>query len=402
MARRLTALLVLAATLVSPADPALAQSRYVNWENHPVHGLDLSPDGRVLAVAHTADARVQLFDVSLGFAVPLGAVPVGLDPVSVRFRDATTLWVANHVSDTISVIDVASRRVTATIPTADEPADIVFAGTPRRAYVTASQANLVQVFDAGAPGAPIASIAIDGEDPRALAVSPDGRTVYAAIFESGNGTTILAGSTAATTFPPNVVPRSESPYTGQNPPPNDGTSFTPPLAAGLENPPAGGLIVKKSPDGRSRDGNARDWTAFVSGPDAARYGRIPGWDLVDRDIAVIDTATNTVVRYDGGGLNIVMALAVQPDGRVTTVGTNARNEVRFEPNRRARSVTVDLASYRGGTPAQDLNPQLAGAGPTVAADVRARALGDPRAIAWYRDGSRGFVAGMGSNNVVVI
>ncbi|HET9483107.1 MAG TPA: hypothetical protein VFO79_04050, partial [Xanthomonadales bacterium] len=401
MSRRFLALLVLAATLVSPPDPALAQSRYVNWENHPVHGLDLSPDGRVLAVAHTADSRVQLFDVSLGFAVPLGSVAVGLDPVSVRFRDAGTLWVANHVSDTVSVVDVANRSVTATIPTADEPADIVFAGNPRRAYVSASQANLVQVFDAASPGAPLASIAIDAEDPRALAASPDGRTVYAAIFESGNGSTILAGGTATTTFPPNVVPRAESPYGGQNPPPNDGTAFTPALSPDAANPPAGGIIVKKSPDGRWRDGNARDWTAFVSGPDAARYGRIPGWDLVDRDVAVIDTATNAVVRYDGGGLNIVMALAVQPDGRVTTVGTNARNEVRFEPNLRARYVSVDFASHPGGA-VQDLNPQLAGAGPTVADELRTQSLGDPRAIAWRADGSRGYVAGMGSNNVVVV
>ena len=34
----------------------------MNWENHPVHALDLSPDRSLLAVAHTADNRVQLFD----------------------------------------------------------------------------------------------------------------------------------------------------------------------------------------------------------------------------------------------------------------------------------------------------------------------------------------------------
>ena len=35
---------------------------YVNWENHPVHALDISPDKTRLAIAHTADNRVQLFD----------------------------------------------------------------------------------------------------------------------------------------------------------------------------------------------------------------------------------------------------------------------------------------------------------------------------------------------------
>ncbi len=79
-------------TLLSAADVP-----YVNWENHPVHALDLSPDKTRLAVAHTADNRVQLFDVSQGYPVRLGHVKVGVDPVSVRFRDNNELWVVNNI-----------------------------------------------------------------------------------------------------------------------------------------------------------------------------------------------------------------------------------------------------------------------------------------------------------------
>jgi len=38
------------------------------------------------------------------------------------------------------------------------------------------------------------------------------------------------------------------------------------------------------------DDNQGRWTDLVSGPLAARSGRPAGWDLPDRDVAIIDTA----------------------------------------------------------------------------------------------------------------
>lgn len=63
---------------------AAADLPFVNWENHPVHALDLSPDHRLLAAVHTADQRVQLFDVSSGAAVAVGHVVVGSGPHNVE------------------------------------------------------------------------------------------------------------------------------------------------------------------------------------------------------------------------------------------------------------------------------------------------------------------------------
>ena len=141
---------------------------FVNWENHPVHALALSPDRTLLAVAHTADGRVQFYDVSAGEPVAAGHVVVGVDPVAVRFRNDGELWVANHISDTVSVVDVPARRVRATLATADEPHDVVFAGG--RAFVSCSQAKQVRVYDpAGLGRAPLV-VATDAEDPRARAV----------------------------------------------------------------------------------------------------------------------------------------------------------------------------------------------------------------------------------------
>ena len=41
----------------------------------------------------------------------IGAVPVGLDPVSVRARSNTEAWVVNHVSDSVSIVDLQAMNV---------------------------------------------------------------------------------------------------------------------------------------------------------------------------------------------------------------------------------------------------------------------------------------------------
>ncbi len=393
-------LLALGVSLTSAA-PA-AEVPFVNFENHPVHALDLSPDGRTLAIAHTADNRVQLFDLSGDTPHPAGSVMVGLDPVSVRFRGNDELWVVNHVSDSVSIVDLPNRRVKATLATADEPWDLVFANG--RAFVSCSTDAKLQVFSQADPGAAPETLALAGREPRALALSKDGRSVYAAFFTSGNGTTILAGGFRQTAIVlPNAVSDTRGPYGGQNPPPNNGAVFNPPRDTSAT-PPAVGLIVRQGGDGRWRDDNRADWTDFVSGPLASASGRIPGWTLNDRDLAIVDAAS-LAVRYESGLLNIGMALAINPaSGEATLVGTEATNEIRFEPIVNGKFVRVKLARVGadGAHRGNDLNPQLDYSVSTVAKATRDQALGDPRAIVWSADGSRGFVAGMGSNNVAVI
>lgn len=403
--RRIWPLALVALLLV--ATPVAAQS-FVNFETPHVHPLDRVGD-RLLAV-NTADNRLEVFDISSGAPVSVGAVPVGLDPVSVRALDANTAWVVNHISDSVSVVDLTTLNVIATVPTRDEPCDVVFAGSPLRAFVSCSQVNAVQVFDPSDLTVPPTTVDIVGEDPRALAVSADGSTVYAAIFESGNGTTILGGGQLASGtlgFPPNVVSDPTGPYGGQNPPPNDGAGFEPALNPVL---PGGGLpvglIVRRNELGLWWDDNGGDWTELVSGSEAARSGRMPGWDLWDHDVAVID-ANSLSVSYVDRLMNLCMGLAVHPvTGEVTLVGTDALNEVRFEPNLNGVFLRVLLAQADptgGAAPAiVDLNPHLDYTESTVAPALRDQSLGDPRAIVWAPSGDRAFVAGLGSNNVVVI
>jgi DNA-binding beta-propeller fold protein YncE len=244
-----------------------------------------------------------------------------------------------------------------------------------------------------------------------MAVSVNRAEVYVAVFESGNSTTILSGgSTMSGGFPPNAVSDPAGPYDGVNPPPNDGLAFRPPMNAANSTPPPVGLIVRKDPADRWRDDNGGDWTDMVSGPLASHSGRREGWDLLDHDLAVIDAQT-LGIRYVSGLMNICMAVEVNPaSGELLVVGTDATNEVRFEPVLAGRFLRVNSARVNpiagAALAINDLNPHLAytGAIPFVpiAQAERDKSIGDPRAIAWNSAGTRGYVAGMGSNNVIVV
>lgn len=398
-------LLLLSLTILAPL-PGVTDVPHVNWENHPVHPLDRAPNGTLLAVAHTADHRVQLFDITGARPKSIGHIPVGVDPVSVRFRSNTELWVVNHVSDSISIVDVEARSVKATILTMDEPYDVVFAGTPERAFVSCSQANAIQVFNTNALNDTPTEIPLAAEDPRAMAVSPENDRVYVAIFESGNASTILTGRSTGETDPRAVILLPETPHDGDMPPPNMGDQFSPPIDPDLPGPPRSALIVKKDEEGRWMDDNGGDWTPWVSGENAQDSNRVEGWDIPDRDIAVIN-ANSLQVSYVTGLMNIGMGMAVNPmSGRITMIGTDAINQMRFEPNVNGRFVQVLMASVNADqlldVAVTDLNPHLDYAGSTIPQSQRNKSIGDPRGIVWTADGARGYVAGMGSNTVIAI
>jgi len=399
-------------TLVVTALLCLSVARaqdFVHWEVPQVHPLEISADGNRLYAVNTADHRLEVFDTSDSSVEHIGSVAVGLAPVSVRARSTNEVWVVNHISDSVSVVRFNGHgvgRVVATLDTEDEPCDVVFAGTPQRAWVSCSQANLVQVFDPVALGAPVDQVVIVGEDPRAMAVSPDGTRVYAAIFESGNGTTSIGGPGLLNGgFPPDVVSLAGGPYGGQNPPPNVGSTFVPGKAPGNPTPPRVALIVRKAADGKWYDDNGTNWTRWVSGPLASESGRLVGWDVADHDVAIIDTTTHAV-SYAERMMNICMAMAVNPvTGSVHVVGTDATNEIRFEPNLNGTFVRVmhgSVAGTGGATTRDDLNPHLNYATSTIPAPLRNRSVGDPRGIAFAPDGLSGFVAGMGSDNIIAV
>lgn len=415
------------ATLLPGLSAANLPGEVVSWESPHVHPLDLTPDGALLLAVNTADARLEVLATHPDGLGRRGSIPVGLDPISVRARTASEAWVVNAISDSVSIVDLAGRRVVRTLSVCDEPADVVFAGTPQRAFVSCSSTDRLLVFDVADPRSPVAEVPIAAEEPRALAVASAGDKVLVALFESGNATTVLSGGRILDSLqqplsaPPDVVSDSTGPHGGTNPPPNDGAGFDPDILAdylpdGAHPAPEVSLIVRRDDLGRWRDDTGADWTAKVSGAAAADSGRVPGWTLPDRDVAIVD-AGSLSVDYASGLMNLVMAIGVRPsDGDLTVVGTEALNEVRFEPKLKGRFLRVELARLAPSTPGSalvvDLNAghltysdqQVAAQSDPLTASqaLRDRSIGDPRAIVWRDDGSRGYVAGMGSGNVIVI
>ena len=366
------------------AKPVSAQNAFVNFETPPVHPVDMTPDGSTLLVANTADARIEVFTLTGAMPVWSGSIPVGLEPVSVRARTNGEAWVANHLSDTVSIVDLTTRNVTATLHPGDEPSDVIFAGG--KAFVSVSGLNQVNVYDPTNLATAPTVVPIQGKDPRALAA--DGTRVYVAIFESGNRSMVL---------PASIVSNASGPYGGQNPPPNSGNTFNPPIANGLPAPPPTSLIINK--EGVNwKDDNNHIWDAFVS------------WNLNENDVAVIQIS-NLSVAYSKNILNINMAIAVSPStGKVTVVGSYGPNEHRFEEAARdnfarIRIGTFDPNNLAGLAGVMDLNTHLLANPPqqpfksSVTPAEHHMSISDPRGIVFNAAG-QAYVAGMGSNNVI--
>lgn len=384
---RLLGLAVSAIATLCAGLPTHAQSTFLNFESAHVSPLALSPDGQTLLAVNTADNRLEAFDISGTNADRprwVRSISVGFDPVTVRVRPgvgaAGEAWVVNTISDSISIIDLATWRVSRTILTGDEPMDVVFAND--RAFVSVGALNQVRVHDLANLAAAPTTITIAGFDPRMLAVSPDGSRVYAAIFFSGNGTT---------TIPHQLVSDPTGPYGGQNPPPNSGNAFSPLVAQPFPAAMKLAQIVKKDLAGRWRDDNARDWTNLVT------------WGVLDNDIAIIDSQS-LAVSYAGGMLSSVFAVGVRPDGLVTAVGLDADNLKRFEPNLNGTFARVEIGSFSPTSPTatsvSDLNPHLAYTAPTIAQPLRELSIGDPRAILWHPAGTHAYVSGLGSSTII--
>lgn len=400
------------------AKSAVPLSDFVNFESAHVHPMDKTPDGSKLLVVNTANNALEVYTLSTTGILHSASIPVGTDPVTVRARTNNEVWVVNHVSDDISIVDLTLKATIRSVATENEPSDVVFAGSPQKAFVSCAEQEMIQVFDLANLNTAPTQVLLKGEQPRALAVSPDGNTVYCAFFESGNQTTVIPGSqfhasnfcsvqTGACTTIPNVVANPAGPYGGIVPVPNSGaTGFNPPMNP--NNPVAPGnnsLVVRKNAAGQWMDANGRNWTNLVSGglPNTLR---IAGWDMPDRDVAILNANNPTTagVTYKHTLGNILMSMSVHPSGEVYVIGTDATNEIRFEPNLRGKFLTVNVSRFlgAGSVTRTDLNPHINYSTHTSAPADRERSIGDPRGIAWKADGSKAYVTGMGSNNVITI
>ena len=420
--------LTLLASLGLGAPQAEAQTQapsFMAFESGPVRPLALSPDKQRLFAVNIPDNRLAIFDVTDTGLRLAGEVQVGLEPVAVVARTNDEVWVVNHLSDSVSVVDVPTRRVVRTILVGDEPRDLVFAGPNRaRAFITTAHRGQhrtdpslagvpgagdpqlaspsvgradVWVFDTAAlstslGGTPIRIVTLFGDTPRALAVTPDGNTVYAAILHSGNQTTTVTEGAVCDGF---QQAQTCTVDTRVMPGGNPGPSTN---AAGAPAPEVGLIVRYDTATQQWIDELGRDWSGAVR------------FNLPDLDVFAIDAGTLQQTRAAAHVGTTLFNMVVNPiDGTLYVSNQEAHNEVRFEGPGTYVGSTVQghLAETRITliTPTEvlprHLNKHIDYSVRPAPAGTSDHSLATPLDMAISADGATLFVAAYGSSRVGV-
>lgn len=400
----------------------------LTFESGPVRPLALSADAARVFIANTPNGSLDILRVTSAGLVPDGSVKVGIDPVAVAVRNDHEVWVVNHVSDSVSVVDVAQTppRVVRTLLVGDEPSDVVFAGGGRAFITTAHRGQQRTSVDlAGVPGAgdpqlttpgvgradvwvfdpadlgsslggrPLAIVSLPGDTPRGLAVTPDGKTVYAAIFNSSNQTASLGPQVTCAGFatggpsdPTCTIAGVSSPGAPPGPATNHASIAAPHV----------GVIVKADDQGRWLDPLGRNWSAFT------------GFQLPDQDVFAIDASSLAQTASFAHVGTTLFNLAVNPvSGIVYVSNTESRNDLRFEGPGTFAGTTLQghlaetrITVIRGASVLpRHLNKHIDYTARPAPAGVKDHSLSTPLDMAISGDGSTLYVAAFGSAKIGV-
>jgi DNA-binding beta-propeller fold protein YncE len=390
MRARPAASLLLALVAFSPQPAAAGRPRppgtpeaagfqnYLSPQSNPIVAC---PDLGFLFVASTTSNRVDVINISGQNPVWAAQVPVGLEPVSLAARPdgaggcGGELWVSNHVSDSISVIDIepgsaSFLRAVATIQSIDpatratrfdEPVGIAFGEDGSKAFVALSSRNQIAMIDATTHA--VSFLAVNGQEPRALAVR-NGR-LFVAAFESDNQTELSSCPTA--------------------------------------NPPA------TSPQCTIDIG---DILQFATNPNLPNLevNIVVDPERPDRDLFVYRTSDGALLDSVTGVGTLLYGLAVAADGSVFVTQTDARNAVNgaddgFLEGLQNRMFLNQITRIDCSGP--DPNPctaltriELEPLPPTQPA--RAEALATPYAVALSQDGSMLVATAAGTSRVFTL
>lgn len=325
--------------------------------------------GGFIYVANTPADTVDVIDPWSRSVVQ--RINVGIDPVGLAVHpQGHELWVANHVSDSVSVIDtdpvsgtylhvIATVQALTEDPLAtrfDEPSGIAFAASGK-AFVALGPANEIAVIENYEV---TGRLSVRAQDPRAIAVQGD--RLYVMPFESNNQTQL------------------------------SGCAF-----AGI--------------DGDTCTFDAVEHVFNNNNVLSTHYDAdiVVNTGLPDRDLFVFDTDTGEQLEVVEGIGTLLYGLAVDSQHRVFVAQTDARNDA----NGRAGTLKQGLAEMANraflnqvtrvncegscDTPVrldlEPLPPQHPGAG---------EALATPYAIEWSADAQTLFVTAAGSNKLFTL
>lgn len=253
------------------------------------HASPIVVHGNFVYVVNTPAGTVDVID-RMGRRI-VARIAVGVDPVSIAVRpDGAEIWVSNHVSDSVSVIDTDPKSVThfqvvATIqefdPTTkatrfDEPVGIAFASN-EKAYVALSSENQIAVIDVASRKI-TKRLKIPAQEPRAILVR--GERLYVIAFESNNKTQ---------------------------------------LSGGHRDKIDGNLVTFDAYKHSIQNNNVLSLGHVV---DLVKHPNVP-----DRDLFVFDTKTEKLLETVESLGTLLYGLAVDSKGTVFIAQTDARNDV---------------------------------------------------------------------------
>lgn len=350
---------------VAPTD-AVGHPTFVSPHSNPI----VAVDGQVFVVNTPCDT-VDVIDSAKRQVI--ARINVGIDPVSLAVRpDHRELWVSNHVSDSVSVIDndpesVTYLQVVATIQQFDtesrstefdEPVGIAFANN-EKAYVALSSENKIAVVDVESRTV-TRMLDITAQDPRAIFVRGD--RLYVVPFESNNQTQLSGGT----------------------------------------GPIDGDLVTFNAHEHAVANNNVLSIGAVS---DIIKHPEVP-----DRDLYIFDTSSDELVEVVDGLGTLLYGIAVDSNGQAFVAQTDARNDANGragtkghglgELENRAflnRVTQVELQGGKATTPKFiDLEPL------PPEQPAKGQALATPFAIQISDDDSTLYVSAAGSDKLVTI
>ncbi len=163
-------------------------------------GLTISPDGNTLYVADNLDDSMSI--VNIPNRSVTGIVPVGHNPYTVVLsKDGKDAYVSNWGDTTVSVVDLKDQEVEHTIQVGTHPEAMALNPFGNELYVANADSDNVSVIDTATnqvirgidlspyPGAK------QGSSPNALTVSPDGKLLFVANATNNDIAVVGLGNT---------------------------------------------------------------------------------------------------------------------------------------------------------------------------------------------------------------
>ncbi|MFQ5410884.1 MAG: YncE family protein [Phycisphaerae bacterium] len=436
--------------------PPLANGPFVNFESPQVKPLAITPDGTTLYATNTPNNSLIVFSTTGGMSINQ-EIPVGLDPISVAIQPNTNnelVWVVNHLSDNVSVVDIPAGTVDDVIDVGDEPVNILFNAGGTHAFVVlqgsalpgsiadplVEEGNLLAIDTL--THQVVNRVHLDCSTPRAAVYNPVLDQVIVAAFTSGNNTTVVGDTVVAIAAGPPPQPVaiphlffaanfsqtaaifSASPELGPVwPDPPDDPSMPPsPLVHRIVHDRSGGwqAIIDILSDGAGNPDPAMvtlmNAEFAITNADVVIQAMIDdASDTIDHDLVVVDVSDPagvgmSLINTVGNVGSILTGMGISPAGEIFVSNMETLNTTKLERDLNGHFVDHEIVIVLNPdlpnpfVHATDLHAGVPGFNDVSTPNPLAQqfSLANPLDIVFNAAGDRAYVASLGVGRIGVL